>query len=314
MFSIYLGGCMTRSNRMSAFTLIELLVVIAIIAILAAILFPVFAQAKAAAKDSAALSNVKQMATAHLMYSADYDDTFALFVTRPFTTDTSGSSVSGAWQGIIRPYTKNMQIAYHPKSTAPASNDTEKWIKEWQFWGVVPRAAALSRKDANGQVGINDAVLTNSVRALVDGPFGAGISTDPTVAYNSTITAPSLSQTAIENISEVVMIAESTAYDMAWGRNAGGGAGSGVIGVYCGNAFASTQTPYSGNVVTGGPTARKSPIGGDGLSGCIYQRGMTTYAATDGSAKSADYRGKMFERTNTSGGLVVLRRMWTGGL
>ncbi|MEL4411502.1 prepilin-type N-terminal cleavage/methylation domain-containing protein, partial [Shewanella algae] len=58
-----------------AFTLIELLVVIAIIAILAAILFPVFAQAKAAAKKSACLSNTKQIGTAFNLYLADYDDT-----------------------------------------------------------------------------------------------------------------------------------------------------------------------------------------------------------------------------------------------
>jgi len=57
-----------------AFTLIELLVVIAIIAILAAILFPVFAQAKAAAKKSNALSQVKQLGTAWQMYAADWDD------------------------------------------------------------------------------------------------------------------------------------------------------------------------------------------------------------------------------------------------
>ena len=65
-----------RRNR--AFTLIELLVVIAIIAILAAILFPVFAQAKAAAKKTACLSNVKQMATAAQLYLADYDDNYPL--------------------------------------------------------------------------------------------------------------------------------------------------------------------------------------------------------------------------------------------
>ena len=60
-----------------AFTLIELLVVIAIIAILAAILFPVFAQAKVAAKKTAILSNAKQLGLAQLMYGADNDDLFS---------------------------------------------------------------------------------------------------------------------------------------------------------------------------------------------------------------------------------------------
>jgi prepilin-type N-terminal cleavage/methylation domain-containing protein len=61
-----------------AFTLIELLVVIAIIAILAAILFPVFAQAKVAAKKAKGLAEIKQMGTATMIYAADYDDNMPL--------------------------------------------------------------------------------------------------------------------------------------------------------------------------------------------------------------------------------------------
>ena len=69
---------MNRRNagKASAFTLIELLVVIAIIAILAAILFPVFAQARAKARQISALSNIKQLGLGVLMYSQDYDEQY----------------------------------------------------------------------------------------------------------------------------------------------------------------------------------------------------------------------------------------------
>jgi prepilin-type N-terminal cleavage/methylation domain-containing protein len=84
-----------------AFTLIELLVVIAIIAILAAILFPVFAQAKVAAKKTKAISNVKQTATSVLLYTGDHDDVmpFALTPNQAANTwrRTGGHATPAGW-------------------------------------------------------------------------------------------------------------------------------------------------------------------------------------------------------------------------
>lgn len=82
---------MITHREKKGFTLIELLVVIAIIAILAAILFPVFAQAKTAAKKSVAVSNTKQTATAMLIYSTDSDDNFP----NAYATDQYGTMLMG---------------------------------------------------------------------------------------------------------------------------------------------------------------------------------------------------------------------------
>ena len=71
----------SNARSRNAFTLIELLVVIAVIAILAAILFPVFAQARAAARQASCLSNVKQVALASMMYAQDYDETLHVWTT-----------------------------------------------------------------------------------------------------------------------------------------------------------------------------------------------------------------------------------------
>jgi prepilin-type N-terminal cleavage/methylation domain-containing protein len=106
---------LTRRNA-RAFTLIELLVVIAIIAILAAILFPVFAQAREQARKSACLSNEKQIALGVSMYRQDWDG-HGPFAGWP-TPAGGGYLFFGEWQFTIQPYLKNELVLHCPSDKA----------------------------------------------------------------------------------------------------------------------------------------------------------------------------------------------------
>jgi prepilin-type N-terminal cleavage/methylation domain-containing protein len=97
-----------------AFTLIELLVVIAIIAILAAILFPVFAQAREKARGAACLSNGKQMALGLMMYAEDYDQRLP----RVWTDKYGVNNGARDWKDDIQPYCKNWDFFRCPSRRA----------------------------------------------------------------------------------------------------------------------------------------------------------------------------------------------------
>ena len=119
----------------SGFTLIELLVVIAVIAILAAILFPVFAQAREKARQTSCLSNSRQYASAILMYAQDYDETF------PMAAYPSADGVVTVYLAID-PYVRNKQVAVCP-SEAMA-------MKMVDFFGyVAPNTPAYVSYGAN---------------------------------------------------------------------------------------------------------------------------------------------------------------------
>jgi prepilin-type N-terminal cleavage/methylation domain-containing protein len=105
-----------------AFTLIELLVVIAIIAILAAILFPVFAQAKASAIHTQNISNIRQLAQASLMYSNDYDDRF---VSQAWIG--GGNFRSEEYHRLFQPYVKNWGIMYDPNRRNKCNFRRNQW-------------------------------------------------------------------------------------------------------------------------------------------------------------------------------------------
>jgi len=98
---------MRSSSRARGFTLIELLVVIAIIAILAAILFPVFAKAREAARQSSCLSNQRQYSAATMLYIQDNDEVF------PFNSNLNGACISTFYLAVV-PYVKNEQVTRCP--------------------------------------------------------------------------------------------------------------------------------------------------------------------------------------------------------
>src|SRR5262249_44741707 len=107
-------GGSVMSQRRKGFTLIELLVVIAIIAILAAILFPVFAQAREKARAISCLSNARQIGTGITMYSQDYDETIVpwLQMTGLPRNDTARQDYN-SWVDLLQPYIKNGQPTRH---------------------------------------------------------------------------------------------------------------------------------------------------------------------------------------------------------
>lgn len=110
-------------NRRSGFTLIELLVVIAIIAILAAILFPVFAQAREKARQSSCLSNFKQGALSILMYVQDYDETMIPLMSGPEPGGWSYDwQIDTTWPQMTQPYVKNWQL--HRCPSDPYAKDS----------------------------------------------------------------------------------------------------------------------------------------------------------------------------------------------
>lgn len=110
------------------FTLIELLVVIAIIAILAAILFPVFAQAREKARQTSCLSNEKQVGTSIFMYVQDYDERLFFYpaITSPSRSRTGAVLPNAAsinpvrWWNALMPYIKNSQVLVCPSDDLPA--------------------------------------------------------------------------------------------------------------------------------------------------------------------------------------------------
>ena len=178
-----------------AFTLIELLVVIAIIAILAAILFPVFAQAKLAAKKSADLSNTKQIGIGLQIYLSDFDDTFMPSNHR----QNDDGNFETHWSWMVLPYMKNEQIFVSPADPnggwAPSqwnknNNNRGFGIPSIQVGGLNNYPAAYTE-----QVGRISYVANQSVIGR---------------KRTTTDTANVVTSTAVEGVSSTILLSATT--------------------------------------------------------------------------------------------------------
>jgi prepilin-type N-terminal cleavage/methylation domain-containing protein len=199
-----------------AFTLIELLVVIAIIAILAAILFPVFAQAKAAAKKTQDLSNIKQLGLSILIYAGDNDDVLpSAYFHRAFNPALGGTAGGYEhWSGMVQPYVKNTEMFVSPNDSlrghgptcfASANNNSGKGFPA----GQQADRCAVSGNTPPGTPSLGGFIIDNQVPRL---SYTVNSAVMPRARNANDLAAGVhvISQSFLPNVSGTIMLAGLT--------------------------------------------------------------------------------------------------------
>jgi len=132
--STFTRGVSPLLSHRVGFTLIELLVVIAIIAILAAILFPVFSQAREKARQASCTSNAKNLEMALHQYAQDYDETFTQWHPNCWQGigDPDRARLNPPWYVVTQPYTRNWQILDCPSDTRQGWTVGNVCVPEWR--------------------------------------------------------------------------------------------------------------------------------------------------------------------------------------
>lgn len=258
----------------SGFTLIELLVVIAIIAILAAILFPVFAQAREKARQVSCLSNIKQLGLGIMMYTQDYDEMFPIHAYWENDWNTAEGKAK-YWQGRVLPYIKNLGIFRCPSDAGGS-------------------AATTGGGDAGTRVSyaFNSIVGTDQVQGEMRGIIMAVPSWAPS-------SVPGQSLAAVGRPAESVMLGEQHTGDVAsnaarwwWGEASNSTPVNNMIFMTMLDAKFEALPPLWGGMP--GPNGARDETTADskkfgwGKNGALSDRhsGQTNFVFADGHAKS----------------------------
>jgi prepilin-type N-terminal cleavage/methylation domain-containing protein/prepilin-type processing-associated H-X9-DG protein len=238
-----------------AFTLIELLVVIAIIAILAAILFPVFAQAKEAAKKIACLSNEKQLTLGVLMYQNDYDDNYPIG-NAAWLDGFQGDWEAQEWASATVPYIKSVGIFGCPDDSLGGKVDPSN---SWQ--------------------GIQISYAANGLQVPWV-PSGNAYCKGLMCQSGDVVNAGSVNQP-----SAVIMLAESHDDQLKaanWQENYSAGFG----GIFTGVGFdLQFQLPNQCGTLYGGTSCGTFPLGIDGAVS-VHGGNQSNFSFADGHVKS----------------------------
>jgi len=334
---------MIHSKR-RGFTLIELLVVIAIIAILAAILFPVFAQAKRAAKGAVAISDAKQLSLAELMYTNDYDDAFPLILAVNKSYQQGGGTYY--WDYLVQPYIKNWGIFADPTGPAVAvgsqdnTDQAESAFALYGMWGMPPE-----RTDSRKTTSPNDytfggqtlgKLMTGGNLWYYDGIAGVGMGAEswwstwyyiggggsPAPAGNASLTT-----SAVANPADQVMLAQSGTEDFMW-ENLNGSGDYGNLSdtpdnfdLYYSGCGSNT---YGCKATICGPIARQRDADGNNVGFFSWPgaqpatqtlpNGLTVWAGTDGHVKATPWRQLMGTTIPINGGANrAIKAFWPLG-